>query len=173
MREECRSPGTPVSRNIWDIQEAVDSGITRQKKQKSLPRSLTAGTCSHADLRGDSDCPASIHGRFLTMSGHTVQNPVLQEGLKRRSTAGTGQKHFFLICPSDCSPAKDRKISASWAGWGWERAPAAGHVVSASEMPPQGKGTVTSMWAHPQGSSQTPLSSAATGSVLGHGQYRS
>lgn len=32
------------------------------------------------------------------MPGPTLQNPVLQKSLRRRSTAGTGQKCFSLIC---------------------------------------------------------------------------
>lgn len=155
VREERCSPGTLVSRNIWAIQEAVDMGTMRQRKQKFLPRSLTAVTCAHTDLGGGSNCPGNIHGGFFTMPGPSLQNPVLQEGLKRRSTARMRQKCLFLICPSDLSPAQGSKISASWAGWGWEQAPAAGRVLS-PEMPPLGKGTVTSVWACPRGPARLP-----------------
>lgn len=117
----------------------------RQWKQKFLPRTLIAGACAHAGLRGGSDCLGNIHSGFLKLPGPSLQNPVLQKGLKRRSTAGMGQKCLFLICPLDHFPAKGSKISASWAGSGWEQAPAAGLVVSASEMPLLGKGMVTSV----------------------------
>lgn len=80
MREERCSPGSLVSRNIWDIQEAVNSGTMRWRKQKFLPRSLTAGTCAHTDLGGVSDCPGNICGRFLTMPGPTLRGKASKEG---------------------------------------------------------------------------------------------
>lgn len=74
-----------------------------------------------------------------------IQNPALQERPQNEVGNRNGTECFFMTCPLDCSPAKDRKISASWAGSGWQQVPDAGHVVSDFEMPPQGKGVVTSV----------------------------